>query len=96
MKRHPELGAEKIAKLRDKFPDNPWYDMLISVIRYHHERYDGQGYPEGLKKRRDSVCRHGLLPWLMFMKHCVPNVRTNRVFALGECGNYYGWIRLSF
>jgi HD-GYP domain-containing protein (c-di-GMP phosphodiesterase class II) len=50
MKRHPELGAEKIAKLRDKFPDNPWYDMLISVIRYHHERYDGQGYPEGLKK----------------------------------------------
>lgn len=42
MKRHPELGAaiiEPIAELRRVSPN----------ILYHHERYDGAGYPKGLK-----------------------------------------------
>jgi HD-GYP domain-containing protein (c-di-GMP phosphodiesterase class II) len=24
---------------------------VIPIIRYHHERFDGTGYPEGLKER---------------------------------------------
>jgi HD-GYP domain-containing protein (c-di-GMP phosphodiesterase class II) len=42
MKTHPARGAEIIEParfLREKVP----------LIRYHHERYDGKGYPEGLK-----------------------------------------------
>lgn len=42
MKKHPVTGAEivtHIKGLRD----------LIGGIKYHHERYDGKGYPEGLK-----------------------------------------------
>jgi HD-GYP domain-containing protein (c-di-GMP phosphodiesterase class II) len=42
MKRHPVLGSsiiEPIAELRD----------LIPNIMYHHEKYDGSGYPKGLK-----------------------------------------------
>lgn len=42
MKTHPSRGADIIEParfLREKVP----------LIRYHHERYDGKGYPEGLK-----------------------------------------------
>jgi putative nucleotidyltransferase with HDIG domain len=41
IKRHPGDGArivEKFSRLRDAVP----------LIRYHHERWDGAGYPEGL------------------------------------------------
>ena len=42
MKQHPTIGAEKVlmpnASLRD----------LIPIVKYHHERIDGKGYPEGL------------------------------------------------
>ena len=42
MRRHPELGYEilyGIAFLTDSLP----------VVRHHHERYDGDGYPDGLR-----------------------------------------------
>lgn len=43
IKTHPELG-EQILKpiLQDK--------VMLSVIRNHHERFDGKGYPDGLKE----------------------------------------------
>ena len=42
MQTHPSVGADIVSHikgLRD----------LIGGIKYHHERYDGKGYPEGLK-----------------------------------------------
>ncbi len=45
MKKHPELGSaiiEPIAELRG----------LIPNILHHHERYDGNGYPGGLKAKK--------------------------------------------
>ncbi|MFZ5996420.1 MAG: HD domain-containing phosphohydrolase [Nitrospirota bacterium] len=42
MRKHPEFGAavlSRVKKLRGVIPG----------IKYHHERYDGSGYPEGLK-----------------------------------------------
>ena len=42
MQKHPTIGADIVSHikgLRD----------LIGGIKYHHERYDGKGYPEGLK-----------------------------------------------
>jgi len=53
VKRHPVLGADKIDKLKNEFPGNPWYDMSECIIRYHHEHYDGKGYPDGLS--RDQI-----------------------------------------
>jgi HD-GYP domain-containing protein (c-di-GMP phosphodiesterase class II) len=39
---HPVIGAEIVDRL---WVYRPWAD----VIRYHHERYDGRGYPDGLQ-----------------------------------------------
>ena len=43
MKQHPTIGAEKVLM------PNPSLRDLIPIVKYHHERIDGKGYPEGLK-----------------------------------------------
>ncbi len=42
MRRHPIVGAEIIAR----FPE---FTRGADYIRYHHERWDGRGYPHGLR-----------------------------------------------
>ena len=41
VQRHPMIGEKLIENI-------PYLTPAIPVIRYHHERWDGQGYPEGL------------------------------------------------
>jgi putative nucleotidyltransferase with HDIG domain len=43
MKTHCTLGANIVK-------DVPFLQYLYSLILYHHENFDGTGYPEGLKK----------------------------------------------
>ena len=40
MKTHPDLGAKIIANV-------PFLEEVAVIIRAHHERWDGNGYPEG-------------------------------------------------
>jgi HD-GYP domain-containing protein (c-di-GMP phosphodiesterase class II) len=40
--RHPELGYELIRPAGD-------YESLAEIVRCHHERFDGGGYPRGLR-----------------------------------------------
>ena len=40
--KHPSVGADIISKM-DFFKD------IKGIVRHHHERYDGKGYPDGLK-----------------------------------------------
>lgn len=42
MRRHPEIGAEICAPLRA-------LREVVPVIRHHHERWNGSGYPDRLK-----------------------------------------------
>ena len=48
MKTHSELGA---AIIRDMhfLEDNPLVHTAWEICRWHHERWDGKGYPDGLK-----------------------------------------------
>ncbi len=41
IKRHPEIG-EQILKVVPAFRD------ILCIVRSHHERFDGRGYPDGL------------------------------------------------
>lgn len=43
MKQHPVIGAEKVLKPNETLAD------LIPMVKYHHEHWDGSGYPEKLK-----------------------------------------------
>ncbi len=42
VKEHPRLGAQIIEGVE-------FLKEVAPIILYHHERYDGKGYPEGLK-----------------------------------------------
>jgi putative two-component system response regulator len=41
MRKHPLIGVDMVK-------DIPYLAPAIPVIRYHHERWDGQGYPDGV------------------------------------------------
>jgi putative two-component system response regulator len=42
MKTHPEIGERICMPLRS-------FSLVLPIIRHHHERLDGSGYPDGLK-----------------------------------------------
>lgn len=45
IKRHPQIGAEIVAPVMGAVGNGE----MIQVILHHHERFDGRGYPAGLK-----------------------------------------------
>ena len=48
MKSHSEIGASMIRNM--DFPqDKPLVRIAWEICRWHHERWDGRGYPDGLK-----------------------------------------------
>lgn len=42
VKQHPLIGAQIIG-------DNEWFAQTRQISLYHHEKWDGSGYPKGLK-----------------------------------------------
>lgn len=42
VRRHPAVGASLLKEI-------PFLEKAGELVLYHHERYDGQGYPDGLK-----------------------------------------------
>ena len=49
MKKHSEYGAQVIQNSMRSVDDDSYIDVAINIAKYHHERYDGTGYPEQLK-----------------------------------------------
>ena len=45
---HPAAGADIVAKF-------PGFEQAALYVRYHHERCDGSGYPEGLREKQIPV-----------------------------------------
>ncbi|MBN1353507.1 MAG: HD domain-containing protein, partial [Candidatus Omnitrophica bacterium] len=48
VKKHPILSTKIIKRI-------PLAQKLIPIIKYHHENYDGTGYPSGLKGSRIPI-----------------------------------------
>ena len=48
MKQHSEIGAEALedSTLHSEFSD--FLSLAVEIARYHHEKYNGSGYPHGL------------------------------------------------
>ena len=50
MKIHPTVGGDILKRVNFPYP-------VEDIVRYHHEKWDGSGYPKGLKGRTDSARR---------------------------------------
>lgn len=49
MKSHSELGRQILTGIYGSLEQNDFIKMAIDIAHCHHERWDGKGYPQGLK-----------------------------------------------
>lgn len=54
MKTHSMMGAEMLQKL-ENFEKEPLLQTAYEIARWHHERWDGSGYPDGLKEDKIPI-----------------------------------------
>ncbi len=50
MKKHPVEGARIVAKVLENIDDEVFEKIAVNIAHFHHERWDGTGYPDKLKK----------------------------------------------
>ncbi len=48
MRRHVLFGSDAIKRTREYAPEDPFLDYACEIAEFHHERWDGSGYPHGL------------------------------------------------
>ncbi len=48
MQEHSSIGERILAYVDE-------YSEISTVVRHHHERFDGQGYPDGIERRSDPA-----------------------------------------
>lgn len=68
IKQHVVTGAKLLEKI-------PMYKELSKIIAQHHERYDGKGYPSGLKADEISP-----LAQIMIVADAFDAMTTNRIY----------------
>jgi putative two-component system response regulator len=56
MKRHPMLGRQAIAAAEKKLGSNSFLRFAREIAASHHEKWDGTGYPLGLKGADIPLC----------------------------------------
>jgi HD-GYP domain-containing protein (c-di-GMP phosphodiesterase class II) len=55
----------------------PLYNDLAEIVRYHHERYDGSGYPHGIKEDQIPLLSH-----IMAVADSFDAMTTSRIYKM--------------
>jgi putative two-component system response regulator len=54
--KHTVIGADMLRGIYARSPGQHYLKMAITIAEGHHERYDGKGYPHGLKGDAIPLC----------------------------------------
>ncbi|MDD7641291.1 MAG: HD domain-containing protein [bacterium] len=93
VKSHTISGCEILENIKDIW-SKEYAQISMEICRYHHERYDGNGYPDGLKG--DEIPIHAQIVSVADVydalvnervyKSAIPKDRAFRMIINGECG----------
>src|SRR6266550_90734 len=75
MKIHTVVGAQILSRVDFPYP-------VIPIVRHHHEQWDGQGYPDGLKGEQIPITAR-----IISVVDCFDSVREDRPFRRGMTVN---------
>ena len=56
MKQHTSEGGRIVHEILDGFEDPEYIQITADIATYHHEKWDGSGYPSGLKGEEIPLC----------------------------------------
>jgi len=75
MKTHVIIGYNTLAGLQKQYPANTFFSFGMDIARYHHERWDGNGYMEGLRGEQIPLSAR-----IMALADVYDALRSHRVY----------------
>lgn len=95
MKTHTTTGCEILNSLTN-VADQEYLRYAYNICRYHHERWDGRGYPEGLSGDDIPICAqvvgladvYDALTTKRVYKEAVSFAKAVNMILKGECGAF--------
>ena len=96
MKTHTVRGAQLLDSIPQLQELQPFFQYAWDIARHHHERWDGRGYPDGLKGDEIS-------PWAQVVsladvydalrckrvyKEALPREQVLAMIRRGDCGSF--------
>ena len=96
MKTHTTLGAKMLKEMEPYYPEVPLLETAYQIARWHHERWDGKGYPDGLKGDAIPLSAqvvsladvYDALTSERCYKKAFPHETAIRMILNGECGTF--------
>lgn len=93
MKTHSTIGASMLKEL-PFYQNDPLVRVAYEICRWHHERWDGRGYPDGLKGDEIPVAAqivsiadvYDALTSDRVYKKAIPHEEAVRMMVNNECG----------
>lgn len=93
IKQHPVKGANLLKDL-SFHQDKPLLKTAYEICLWHHERYDGRGYPHGLSGEAIPISAqvtaladvYDALTGKRVYKHAIPHEEALRMIVNNECG----------